>query len=247
MFLAQLGSILLTFVVYSFLINWKIALLLMFGVGFHEGCHLFAAKMRGMNTKGFFLIPFIGGVALITSRYKSYWDQAIVVLAGPFGGGAMAALFAAAYYITGMPVIATAAMWMLFLNVFNLLPISFMDGGQLMGTVTYSISRRLGLVCKTLSVAVGLGILFYMHVGALIFFLAWFGGLEVFNEWKHYNAFKSGRTWLCPDTYLLLPKKLSKLQMVMVIVGHLTTALLWGSLMVALMVHTHGQFFEGLK
>jgi Zn-dependent protease len=232
MLIFQIMAAVITFLVYTSFFSWKIALLVMFAVGFHEGCHLLAAKMRGLKTGGFFLMPFIGGVALIQSRYKTYWDQALIVLAGPLGGGAMAALFAIAYLSTGVPIIGVAAMWMLFLNAFNLLPISFMDGGQLMGTLTYSWGRGIGLAFKAASLVLGGIILFYMHVGFLLVFIAWFGGREVYNEYSYYKAFKNGDTWLCPDTYLLKPIRLTKPQMFFVAGMHLATFVAWVSLLV---------------
>ena len=243
----QILSALFSLAVYTFFIGWKVAFLIVFAVAWHEQCHLWAAKNRGLQTGNFILIPFIGGMALIKSRYRTYWDQAIVVLAGPFGGGAMAALFALAYYLTGYSVLAASAMWMLFLNVFNLLPISFMDGGQLMGTITYSISKGLGLACKAVSLFVGMLILIYLHATGLIIFILFFGGMDIFQEWKNYKAFKAGETWLCDNSYLKSPKLLSKSQMAMVIGGYLITACLWGGLLIKLIVQTKMGILEGLK
>lgn len=244
MLLMQLGSALLTFIVYSSLLNWKIALLLMFGVGWHEMCHIWAAKFRGLKTGGFYLIPFIGGVSLVKEPYKTRWDQAIVVLAGPLGGGLMGALFAGASIVFHSAPLAAASVWMLFLNVFNLLPISFMDGGQIMGTFTYSISRLVGLVCKGASLALGLGLLYFMHVGGLLIFIGFFGGMEVYQEWKNYSLLKSGKDFLVPDAYLYQPKKLTTKQVVITASAYAVTATAWTILLVYMILQTKDSGFN---
>ena len=86
MSLAQFILIIFTFSIYQVLLGWKIALLLVFGIGFHEMCHLWMAKRQGIPTGGFYMIPFLGGVAMIKGRYESLWQQSLVVLAIPLGG-----------------------------------------------------------------------------------------------------------------------------------------------------------------
>ena len=226
----QLISYVVTTILYGFLLGWKWAALLTFGIGFHEMCHIWMARKQGLPTGGFYLIPFMGGVALMTGRYKTLWQQAQVVLAGPLGGGLMACLFCGVYFITGVPVIGAAGILMLLLNVFNLLPMSFMDGGQLMGTITYTVSRKLGLIVKIASSVVAAVVLLWMNP-ILSLFVVVFGGMEIHQEFRNYQNLKAGRRWLVPDTYLYPPTKLSTKQLIMTISGHLGTAVLLGSVL----------------
>ena len=207
----QLGFALFTFIVYALLVGWQVALLLIIAVGFHEYCHLWAAKKMGLNTKGFYLVPFMGGVALVDGRYKSYGQQAFVVLAGPIGGGLLAIATAIAYHFTGIPFLAAAGTWMLYLNLFNLLPLSFMDGGQLMGTLTYSINRTLGMVCNVLSTIVAAYVMWHFNP-VLLFLVLFLGGSAVLKEILDWNNFRKGKQYLCADTYLNPPEKLSVVQ-----------------------------------
>src|SRR5512142_2482919 len=96
----QVFSIFLTFIVYCLLVPWQAALLLVVAVGFHESSHLWAAHKMGLQTKGFYLVPFMGGVAFINGPYRTLGQQAFVVLAGPFGGGLLAAVTAGAWYVS---------------------------------------------------------------------------------------------------------------------------------------------------
>lgn len=214
----QIGSVLLTFLVYTLLINWPVALLMVVAVGFHEYSHLFAASKLGLKTKGFFLLPFMGGVAFIADEYKTQKQNAIVALAGPAGGALLALVTFFAYKVTGNVWLGQATAWMCLLNLFNLLPLSFMDGGQTMGTIMYSLNRSLGFYCLAGSTVLALVVLLYLNP-LLAFIVFIFGGRQVFHEWYYLKAYKSGDYHLCPDYYLNPPKSLSKTDMIMVVIG----------------------------
>lgn len=220
MSLKQIGFVVFTFAVYTMLTNWMVGLLLVIGVGFHEYSHLFAARKLGLKTKGFYLVPFMGGVAFVDEKYKSFKQQAIVVIAGPAGGGLLAAITAGIYYITQIQFFGQAAVWMCVLNLFNLLPLSFMDGGQLLGTITYSFNRTLGFVCLVVSTGAAMVILFHMNI-ILFFLVLLFGTAQVSREYSNWSHFREGKSWLCSDEYLNPPKKLTNPQVVIVMAGWL--------------------------
>lgn len=235
--LKQLGFAVFTFIVYAMIVpptpNWAAAALLVVGVGFHEMSHLWAAKRMGLKTKGFYLVPFMGGVAFIGGPYKTYSQQAFVVLLGPVGGGLLALVTAGAYYLTGIPFLAAAGYWMCWLNLFNLLPLSFMDGGQLMGTISYSINRTLGMVLHTISTLVAAVALWFFNpiLTALVIF---FGGSAVIKEIMNWRAFQTGHTYLCDDAYLNPPAALSKKDMTLTIVGWAATVIILGTVVLCM-------------
>ncbi len=219
----QIGFALFTFVVYTLLVGWQVALLLIIGVGFHEYSHLWAAKRMGMKTKGFFLVPFMGGVALVEGKYQRLSQQSFVVLAGPMGGGLLALATAGAYAVTGSTFLAAAATWMCYLNLFNLLPLSFMDGGQLLGTITYSINRTLGMVCLVISTLVAVVALWFFNpiiMGLVILF----GGMSVILEIRNWHFFRKGRTYMCDEAYLNPPARLTAGQLALTVFGWFGTA-----------------------
>lgn len=227
----QIGFAAFTYVIYTLLVGWKAALLLVVGVGFHEYSHLWAAKRMGMATKGFFLVPFMGGVALVADKYKTYAQQAFVVLAGPVGGGLLALATAGVYVLTGIPFLAAAAVWMCYLNLFNLLPLSFMDGGQLLGTVTYSLNKTFGVVCHVISTLVAVVVIWFFNpVIAVV--IALFGGFGVVSEIRNWYNFRQGKTFLCSEEYLNPPTALTRSQMAFTVGGWtLTAATLMGVMM----------------
>lgn len=238
----QLGWAAFTFVIYTILFGWHLALCLVIAIGFHECCHLAAARYLKLRTKGFYLVPFMGGVAFISDRYKSYGQQAFVVLAGPVGGGLLAIAIVALYWLTGIPILAAMATLMLYLNLFNLLPFSFMDGGQLLDTLSYSISRTLGVFSHILSMVVATVVLFKFFSPVIGVLVLVFGGSSVvkqFNNWKHY---RKGETYLCDDSFLYPPKRLSVLQWVGTAVGWAVTAVIFFIIMVMLRADPHSDF-----
>jgi Zn-dependent protease len=106
--------------------------------------HLWAAQRLGMKTHGFILLPFIGGLAFIGGTYKSHKHNVIVSLAGPLGGSLFAALTAVLYQLTGLLILKETVVLMSILNIFNMLPLAFLDGGQVFNCIGSSIDKRLG-------------------------------------------------------------------------------------------------------
>ncbi len=208
----QLASVFITVAVYSVLVGWKVALLLAVSIGFHEYGHLWAAKRMGLQTKGFYLFPFMGGVALVNDTYKSYGQQAFVVLMGPLWGAFLAVVSFGVYCLTHQIFWLQAAGWMAFLNLFNLFPLSFLDGGQLMGTVTYSINKTLGMICHVISTLVAVFVLWHFNP-VISVIIAIFGGASVTKEVTNWYFSHKGETWKVSDDYLNRPQKLSWYQM----------------------------------
>ena len=191
----------------------------MVGVGFHECGHLWAAKKVGLKTGGFFLYPFFGGMALIQGRYEKYSQQAFTVMMGPIWGALISFAAYGLYLMTGLPVIGEAAQWMALINLFNLVPISQLDGGQIMESITFSISETLGVVLMAISTVVGVVWLWHMNpiISAMILI---FGGgylLATFHNWK---LRKRGQGFLITP----LPQSLTKSQIIQTVSAYLGTA-----------------------
>jgi Zn-dependent protease len=115
-----------------------------FGLGFvllilvHELGHVAEAKRQGLPVTLPTFIPFIG--AYVTVRHAGVlpWRSALVSLAGPFVGGLGAAAVWAvgsARDITWLVVLANIGF---LLNLFNLIPIGFLDGGTVWRSMAYT-------------------------------------------------------------------------------------------------------------
>ena len=201
-----------TFIIYNLVVGWHMALLVMVSVGFHELCHLMAARKLGLKTGGFYFLPFIGGISIV-GKYQKLSQQAKVVLAGPMGGGALACLTYLLYLMTGShyQFLGFSAFCMAALNLFNLLPLSMMDGGQLMNTISYSINRKAGFYLQLVSTVLAVIIIGYIRpilsivVGAL-------GFMPLLTEYRNQKNYQD-KSWLCTEAYLNLPESMSTRQM----------------------------------
>lgn len=223
----QLLFALFSFLFYSVL-GWKVAVLIMGGVAFHECGHIWAAHRMGLKTKGFYLIPLMGGAAIMDDTYKTYWQQSFTVLMGPLWGGALAFGSAFMYWQTGSTVWAGAASWLAWMNMFNLLPLAFLDGGQILDTITYSFSRRVGLICRTVSMAVAVPVVWTFNP-IISILIALTGIFSLQSEYKNYNLFLRGKLHLTDDEYKNHPKALNKNQLAITLVVYVLalTSLFW--------------------
>lgn len=220
----------MTFAVYTYLLNWKFAALLCIGIGWHEYCHILAAKYLGMETKGFYLVPFMGGVAFVGNSYKSFFQRVFVVIMGPVGGSIPGFLLALAYVATGSQHLwmAAAAEWFMLVNLFNLLPLSFLDGGQITESITYSINETFGLICLTTGTILVAIILFKTNI-FLFGLLMIFGTGQVVNAINNYRNKRAGKTWKLTSGYMDPDRMLTTKQILVSAAVYLGAVLVLGA------------------
>jgi hypothetical protein len=106
-------------------------------IAFHELGHYLAMRRFGYRNLRMFFIPFFG--AAVSGRHYNVagWKKAVVALMGPVpgivGGGALGV----AGLALGLPALTGAALLMLILNGFNLLPLLPLDGGWVVHAVLF--------------------------------------------------------------------------------------------------------------
>ncbi len=138
---------------------WAYALLwgLPFAVGFvllifvHEMGHALVMQRLGIRAGAPVFIPFVGAVIAMKSQPKDAWVEALVGIGGPVLGSVGAAVCLLVAWGTGEPFWYGLAYTGFLINLFNLLPVSPLDGGRIVGV----ISRWLWAV----GYAVGIGVL----------------------------------------------------------------------------------------
>jgi len=109
-----------------------------FGLGFvllilvHELGHYVEAKRQGLNPQIPVFIPFIGAYVALRNQPFDPWRNALVSVAGPVAGG-LAALFCLIYgTVIDSDLLRALAYAGFFLNLINLVPIAFLDGGHIL-------------------------------------------------------------------------------------------------------------------
>ncbi len=131
---------------YSYMFGWKFAIAIMITLFIHESGHVWAMRKSGIPTKGFYFIPLIGGAAVPDRAFKSRSEEYFVAIMGPVWGLILSIIVALLYIITGEALFAVIASWMALVNLFNLLPISPLDGGRMLKSITFSINGKLGKI-----------------------------------------------------------------------------------------------------
>ncbi|WP_348946184.1 site-2 protease family protein [Chitinibacter sp. FCG-7] len=168
---------------YSWLFSFEFALALIACLVFHEYGHVRAMKYFGMKTKGIFLIPFMGGLALSDEKINTRWQDVVISIMGPTFGLLMSLLAMLAYWLTDVPFFAGLATFNALLNLFNLLPILPLDGGHILKSISFSMNSVVGLIACVLGAAIGVAVSYAFGL-ALLGFLLLIGSLEIIFEWR---------------------------------------------------------------
>lgn len=132
-------------VAYSWMFSWQFAVVLIVSLVIHEYGHVWAMRAVGVPTRGFYLIPFVGGAAVPERAFASRLEEHFVAIAGPVFGLAQAVLLYGLFIATGYPLFGAIAAWVAVLNLFNMIPISPLDGGRIVKSATMSVGSGLGM------------------------------------------------------------------------------------------------------
>lgn len=138
------GTMLISLVVYAFIYGWRYAAGFIALLFVHEMGHFIAARQRGLNVGAPTFIPFLGAWINMKDMPRNAETEAYVGLGGPLLGTLGALPF---YFIArdtgpeGAWVMAIAYAGF-FINLFNLIPLSPLDGGR----ITAVLSPRLWLL-----------------------------------------------------------------------------------------------------
>jgi len=168
---------------YSWLFSFQFALALIGCLMFHEYGHIRAMKHFGMKTKGIYLIPFVGGLALSDERINTRWQDVYISIMGPTFGLILSIICVGLYWITGNIFFAGLAAFNALLNIFNLLPILPLDGGHILKSISFSMNSLIGLVACITGAAIGVFISYSLGL-ALLGFLLLIGSIEIIVEWR---------------------------------------------------------------
>ncbi|MEH7350648.1 site-2 protease family protein [Gottfriedia acidiceleris] len=133
-FLSFLSMILYLFV-YGFTFGWYFAFALVYLLICHEGGHLIAAKQKGLPTSPAFFIPFVGAVISLKEMPKDAVTESYVAFGGPFLGLISVLPAIPLYHYTHNEFFGLVIALGCILNLFNLIPISPLDGGRILSVL----------------------------------------------------------------------------------------------------------------
>lgn len=168
---------------YAWLFTLEFALVLIACLVVHEYGHVRAMRYFGIKTKGIYLIPFVGGLAVSDEKINTRWQDVVISIMGPCFGLLMSIACLVIYAATEIELFAGAAVLSALLNLFNLLPILPLDGGHVLKSISFSMRSWVGLSVCMAGIALGLWLAYSFGLALLVFFL-FVGALEVIFEWR---------------------------------------------------------------
>lgn len=168
---------------YSWFFSFQFALSLLACLIFHEYGHIRAMKYFAMKTKGIYLIPFVGGLAVNDEKINTRWQDVVISIMGPTFGLLLSLACLVIYWLTGNIFFAGLATFNALLNLFNLLPILPLDGGHVLKSISFSMNSKVGLFACIAGAISGVFISYSLGL-ALLGFLLLIGSMEIIFEWR---------------------------------------------------------------
>jgi len=170
------GTMLLSLLVYGSLYGWRYAAGFLGLLFAHEMGHYLAARQRGLSVGAPTFIPFVGAWIQLKEQPMNVETEAYVAAAGPFVG----TIAATAVYFWARDahsaLLLAIAYSGFFLNFFNLLPISPLDGGRM----TAILTPRIWLLGAPMMVALAI-----YRPSPLLIMIAFLSFPSVLKAWRY--------------------------------------------------------------
>lgn len=134
--------------------SWFAVLVLVTVILIHEAGHFIAMKCYGYKSVNMTFVPFVGAYVSGQAMNLSKKNRLVVILAGPVPGIIIGCILLLLHQDNYNALYFKLAMPFLLLNVFNLLPVFPLDGGQFFQVLFFQGSRIVQLVFLYISLAV---------------------------------------------------------------------------------------------
>lgn len=188
----QLLLLALSVFVMSTMMGWPLALMIIGMIYFHEMGHQAAAKHYGAKAGPIYMLPFLGGIAVINGRLTRF-ENAIMSLWGPVHGVLFCIAAFLAFHFTGLAIFATAVKYCAFINLFNLLPIGPLDGGQVLKSLAFSAHEKIGKF--TMWFGIALSIFLAIKLGSAVMIAIMVLSFMDYNNEKAMRFRSYSMTW----------------------------------------------------
>lgn len=193
------GTMILSIGAYAMVWGWWFAIGFVLLILIHECGHLLAARKCGLKVGVPVFIPFMGALIALKEAPRNAWIEAQVGIGGPLLGTLGAVCCELIYLATANPMFRALAYTGFFLNLFNLAPFGFLDGGR----IVTALSPWLWLV--GLVIVVGLLI---VHPSVILFLILIFSAPRLFTLFRRrseaeqrYYEVTSGQRWTMAALY----------------------------------------------
>jgi Zn-dependent protease len=158
--------------------SWRFGLGLVLLLLIHELGHVVVLRLKGVPASLPIFVPFLGAFVGMRQLPHNVADEAEIGIAGPIAGGIAAALCLPLYYHTQQGLFLSLFYIGCFLNLFNLAPISPLDGGR----VVAALSPRLWIV----GLLVLIGLLFW-NFNIIVLLIILVAASTAWSRWREYR------------------------------------------------------------
>jgi len=174
-FMGTALSMLVTIGLYASMFGWKYALGFVLLIFIHEMGHFLAAKQVGLKVSAPIFVPFVGAFISMKDQPRNAVIEARVALGGPVLGS-LAALFCLVIGLNFNDGLFMALAYSGFLiNIFNLIPVSPLDGGR----IVTAISPKIWLIGLPI-----LAVSCFYFFNPLVILLLILGAYQAYRQWK---------------------------------------------------------------
>jgi Zn-dependent protease len=172
------GSMLVSIAAYAWIWGWRFAVGFVLLLLLHELGHVLELRRQGIPASAPLFIPFLGAVVGLKQMPHNVWREAQVALAGPVLGSLAALGFWIAGEALDSELLVALAFTGFFLNLFNLIPLSPLDGGRA------AAALHPALWAVGLALLLGLTLL---RPNPILILVLVVGGIEVWRRWRDRN------------------------------------------------------------
>jgi len=136
------GSMLASMALYAISMGAPFAIGFVLMILIHELGHGYAMRRHGLAAGAPVFIPFFGALISMKDQPRTPLVEAEVAIAGPVAGALAALVATGLFFVTHSPLFLALAHAGFFLNLFNLTPFGFLDGGR----VVKLFSRKMWII-----------------------------------------------------------------------------------------------------
>jgi Zn-dependent protease len=164
---------------FAMLLNWQIAVMVIFALFVHELGHLLAYRLMGQPWGRMVFLPFLGAIAMPKLPFDSQGQSVFAALMGPGFSMALVVLCSLHIGFDGNieKTLLVLGLITVFLNIFNLLPAEPLDGGvalrsvlaKYLGSAARFGLMGIGAVIALVGLAIGQPLLIIFGVIAIAF------------------------------------------------------------------------------
>jgi len=186
--LKTLGTMLLSIVLYATQWGWAFAAGFVLLIFVHELGHVVVLRREGIPAGAPVFIPFLGAFIAMRGRPRNAYVEAKVAIGGPIAGSLAAWAVLVAGLTLDHPLLVTLGHAGILLNLFNLIPVSPLDGGRIAG----AFSRAFWIAGYALGV-----VALVVTRSPMLLLVLGIGLFTLWQRWRHpvpgYDAIPRGR------------------------------------------------------